>query len=355
MSDSASSSWFSNASDSAKARFLEVEGASVKRFIESQPDVIGSVELLDFSMLTSGAGASNGIGFLVAEIDLGPGRSVVEFVVRFDPGTSLLKQKSFSDEFETMRVAKDAGLPVPQAYWIDIDGRHLGRPGYIMQRVAGQTPSPDAFASGLFASVRPEEREAMILDVAFVHGRLRGAAITGDKVPHLMKRGSGSTAIEREFAWWMTEVEQGYATDARRKFLAEAVKWMVDHQPRSLTPSLVHGDAQFANHIFDKGRVVAMIDWELAFLGHNEADLGVLVGICETMRPSGAASEGIPTESELIEVFEEASGRPIEHWEYFKAMGTFKWCFGLSLFENPPNWDFYQAYLEDALKVAGRR
>jgi aminoglycoside phosphotransferase (APT) family kinase protein len=48
---------------------------------------------------------------------------------------------------------------------------------------------------------------------------------------------------------------------------------LVERLPRPGPPVLVHGDYHFGNMLFDRGRVVAVVDWEIAQLGQPLLDL----------------------------------------------------------------------------------
>jgi aminoglycoside phosphotransferase (APT) family kinase protein len=48
---------------------------------------------------------------------------------------------------------------------------------------------------------------------------------------------------------------------------------LVGRQPRPRPAVLVHGDYHFGNMLFERGRVVAVVDWEIAQLGQPLLDL----------------------------------------------------------------------------------
>jgi aminoglycoside phosphotransferase (APT) family kinase protein len=314
---------FDNQAAAAKEQSLEIDASTLERFIESQPGVTGTVAVADVENLTEGAGASNGIAFFTAEID---GRAE-ELVLRYATPTPLIKQKRFSDEFQTMAAAEAAGIPVPSVRWLDSDGAMLGRPSCIVARLHGRSPPPSLFTEGIFAEAAPSDRHAMMLAAATLHGRLKVAAIGPDGVPHLAARGAGEgeTAIEREYAWWMEEARLANPSPDKLELLADARDQMLAKQPDAYPERLAHGDAQFANVMYGTDcDVVAMLDWELAYLGHNEADLALLIIFSESLNPADAPLEGVPTESEYVEAFEAASGAPVAALDYFKAFCLMK-------------------------------
>lgn len=331
-----------------KAQFKGVTAENLQRMIAAQPEVQGPVAISDVVALSDGAGASNGISFFTAEYDTDDGPQHKELVARYNPGIVLLKQKSFANEFATMQAARAAGLPVARPYWLDATGDLLGTPGYIIARVDGVSPSAGVFDKGLLRDAPPEERRQIMLNAARFHGQLRKMAIPPEAVPHLRDRGVGTTAVERELNWWYREAELHDSGERQLRFIREAMKLLVERQPSTYAPNLVHGDAQYANTMFKNGEIAAVLDWELSFLGQNESDLALLTYCAETLNTVNL--EGVPTTQDFILAFEEESGHPVQHWEYFQAFNLYKWVASSCLYVDAPLFDIYAEKFEQAAK-----
>lgn len=302
----------------AKQRMNAVSPERIAAHLASQPDVRGAVEILEHEQLTSGPGASNGIELFSCQLDMGQGVEKRDFVLRYSPGEQLLKTKTFVAEYETQRVAFEAGLPTPQVRWLDESGESLGCPGYVMDRVNGRTANTAMYSTGLLAEVTQAQRKSMMLDVAGIHGRVRKLAIGADQVPHLAPA-KGESAIAKELSHWLQEISQIELADERRGYIRQLVDWLVENQPELRAPSLVHGDPQVANVMFDDDcNLVALLDWELAFVGYGEADLANLVMLTEMFKDFDTPVTGVPTEAEYIARFEAEAEAPVEHWAYFR-------------------------------------
>lgn len=338
----------------AKARFGEMDEQQLSAFISAQPKVRGPVDISNMRYLSDGAGATNGIAFVTAVLDRGSGRQTETFVLRFSPGISLFKQKSFADEFLTLRAAHREGLPVPEVYWLDPDGSQTGKPSYLMELVVGDAPAAAVFSQGPIASATPTLRKDMMLQAADFHGRLRRAAIGPDKVPHLVGRGQGATPIERELRWWLKEAQLAAPPeDPRRQYMETVIAWLVEHQPSLYAPVLVHGDSQISNIMFRDGKLAAVIDWELSYLGHTETDLAFLCMQTETLQAMDKRVEGTPSDQEYISRYEAASGTLVQHWEYFQMLIVAKVmcvyvCFGNVVPSAEMIWTYHRDLLETA-------
>lgn len=313
----------------ARARFTHIDPERLAAFISAQPDVHGPVSIEDFDTLTDGSGMSNGIAFFTAVIDRGEGPRRESLVLRYAPGVSLLQQKSFEDEFLTMKAVHAAGLTVPAVMWLDADGEGIGAPGFVMERVVGEIPASAMYSRGPFAKLSNEDRHRMMLEPAGFHGRLRKAAIGADRVPHLLKRGEGATPLERELSWWLKEAQLITEPDDPRFLRVKSVHdWLLANQPPVREATLIHGDAQHCNTIFRDGVPAGVLDWELAHLGYAETDIVMMVLTTEILKLTDIVVDDTPTEEEYIARYEAESGEKVEHWAYFKLCMAYRYLVG---------------------------
>lgn len=298
-----------------------VDKARLHAFIKARTPGLAPVSVSDL-VYVEDAGGSNGIAMFETRL----GGEVEKFVLRYAPGEQLLKQKRFDDEFLTLRALGTHDIPAPAARWCDPTGEAIGFPFLVMERLEGRAPANRMmYASGLLAEVTPPVRKSMLLEAAGFHGRLRKAALGPTEVPHLLERGIGATAIERELNWWLREAELVTdPKDPRRLYLAELTQWMIEHQPEVRSATLCHGDGQIANLMYRDGKLVAGLDWELSYLGHNEADLALVAMLVPLHVPPGDFIEGLPSEAELIERYEWEASAKVEHWTFFKLFNLVK-------------------------------
>lgn len=299
----------------------KIDRDALQRFLEHQNDVVGPVVLGPFEYVED-AGSSNGIALFDADL----GGKTIPLVLRYAPGEQLLKQKRFDHEFLTLQVLERHEVAAPRARWCDPTDQAIGFPFLIMERLQGRAPANSAmYSRGLLSEVSADQRRSILLQAAGFHGRLRRAAIGPEAVPHLAERGIGATSIERELSWWLDEAKLvTHPTDPRLGYLVDLVSWMVDHQPDVRPGTLSHGDGQIANLMFRDGQLVAGLDWELSYLGHNEADLALVVMLVAANVPAGEIIDGLPSEADLIRRYEEEAQAPVEHWEFFRLFNLVK-------------------------------
>jgi aminoglycoside phosphotransferase (APT) family kinase protein len=125
--------------------------------------------------------------------------------------------------------------------------------------------------------------------------------------------------------WEKSKTRELIAIDRVHERLAERI-------PAQGPATIVHGDYRLDNMILTpKGKVAAVVDWELCTLGDPLADVGLLMVYWpergeETIalgQPANLAP-GFPTREELRARYAEGSGRDLSELDFFIALGYWK-------------------------------
>ena len=107
--------------------------------------------------------------------------------------------------------------------------------------------------------------------------------------------------------------------------------------PAGTGGGLLHGDYKLGNVMLDgAGRVLAVLDWELASFGEPLADLGWLVASwAEPSDPQwivqpATVADGFPRRADVAELYAGASGRDVDRLDYYVALAFWRWsCINL--------------------------
>jgi aminoglycoside phosphotransferase (APT) family kinase protein len=115
---------------------------------------------------------------------------------------------------------------------------------------------------------------------------------------------------------------------------------------------IVHGDYQFSNIMFNHGRVVAVIDWEISLLGPTLLDLGWICFFADPASFLEDRSQSSPaplSADEIVDVYAASAGYPVdeEQVRWFRAFAGFRFgvitCFNLMLHRrgkrHDPEWE----------------
>ena len=119
--------------------------------------------------------------------------------------------------------------------------------------------------------------------------------------------------------------------------LEAASGWLKENRYVPKRVSLCWGDARLPNLIYRDDRVTGVLDWEMAFLGDPEADLGWWLFL-DWHHSEGNGTprlEGFPEREETVRRYEELTGWQAENLFYNEVMAAFR--FGVimvSLYRN---------------------
>ena len=275
-----------------------------------------------------------------------------KYVLRKKPGGKLLPSAHAVDrEFRVMSALYPTGFPVARQYALCTDDSVLGAMFYVMEMVEGRVLWNGALPE-MDRADRRKTYEHKIATLAKLHSTDYEAIGLGDY-------GKPGNYFGRQIDRWSKQYKLS-ETDNIPK-MNRLIEWLPQTIPPGERTSIVHGDYRLDNLILDaeEPRVKAVLDWELAYLGHNEADLALIVFLTETMKQLDKHVDGTPTEAEYLARFEEEAGAPAEHYDFFKLFPLFKTqCILLSGRSFQPAfeqvWTYYLAHLHAELANAKR-
>jgi aminoglycoside phosphotransferase (APT) family kinase protein len=237
-------------------------------------------------------------------------------VLRRDPPGHVI-ESSRRLEFDLLRVAESAGVPVPRVRWCGEDDPVLGSSFFVMDFVEGETIGRKILRDDAFATARDVLPEELAAAAARIHTIDAGAF--GLRAP------AGESPGAAEIARY-AEILHGIAPDPHPA-LELAIRWLGVRLPAPRAATLVHGDYRMGNVIVGPEGLRAVLDWELAHAGDPMEDLGWL---CVRSWRFGADDKpvaGLCARERLFAAYERASGAPVDPaavrwWEVF---GNFKW------------------------------
>lgn len=272
------------------------------------------------SRVTRFAGGQSNPTYLVATAD-------ARYVLRRKPSGVLLASAHAVDrEYRVIGALGAMGeVAVPRALALCTDDAVIGTAFYVMSHVEGRV-----FWNPRLPDVPREQRraygEALTDALARVHRvdwRAAGLADFGRPAQYL----------ERQLARWGRQYREDEAA-GRVEMLDRLIDWLGANVPPGDDAAVVHGDYRCDNVIFapDGPRVAAILDWELATLGHPLADFAYYLMVYRL--PSLAfpgllgvdlEAEGLPTEDEAVAAYCRRTGRDgIPALDYYVAFSMFR-------------------------------
>jgi aminoglycoside phosphotransferase (APT) family kinase protein len=257
------------------------------------------------------------------------GGSADRFVLRMDPMEGIT-ETSRAREYEILR-AMQGTIPVPQPIWLDAEGTHFGRPAVIMEFISG-TPKPSTMTlsvTGLGTvlgdPLRGQIRPQYLDMLAKIHNfQWAGADLPSYAAPTADPKQATRWLIN----FWKELLEQDAVV--REPVMRLATQWLEENIPDCEKLSFVHGDFRTGNYLFNEatGKVTAMLDWEMSYIGDFHADLAWLLQPVFGTRIDGVfrVSDIFEGEEDFIAAYEAASGNRVNRktLHYFKVFNDWK-------------------------------
>ena len=245
------------------------------------------------------------------------------FVLRKKPPGKLLPSAhAVEREHRIIAALQGSGVPVPRVHALCEDPTVIGTPFFVMDHVEGRV-FRDVNLPGVASAERAAIYDAMNEALAIYH-QLDWRAMG------LADFGRSGSYFARQFDRWAKQYDAARTIDIPAMENLKA--WLATHMPTDDETTLVHGDYRLENMIFHptEPRILAVLDWELATLGHPLADLAYNClpwNLC-TRPTSGFADAlpaGVPSEADYVAAYCRRTGRPgIPNWKFYVAFSLFR-------------------------------
>lgn len=204
----------------------------------------------------------------------------------------------------------------------------IGSPFYLMERVAGEVivgEVPETLDSPLQRRAIADELIDALVEIHAVDWRAAGLEGFGKPSGYLerqVRRFSGLWEINR----------------TREIAAVERVgRWLAEQMPNSGPSTIVHGDYRLGNTMFaadPPAKLVSVLDWEMATIGDPLADVGYMCMFwAQDEDPDDSLRQqvgqvtrrqGFPSRAELIERYEQRSGRNMQDLRWYTVLALWK-------------------------------
>jgi aminoglycoside phosphotransferase (APT) family kinase protein len=234
------------------------------------------------------------------------GGATREFVVRVKPPGALL-ETDLRQEFEVYRLLGERGIAVPAVYAYEAGENAFGGPFFVMDRAPGT--SPNVWRRRDRAELEANWEGGGSLAEDLLTSLVRIHAIPDADAPPVLPRRDYEAAVSH----W--EEVQGSMALVRDPVVEDAYAWLRDRVPDPVPATLVHGDYRIGNCLNRDGRITAILDWELSYVGDPRYDLGYISLAYEAgafTHPGSELLGSIADREWFLDSYEERSGRPVD-------------------------------------------
>ena len=232
------------------------------------------------------------------------------------PGARIAGPADIPRQGRLMKALSEAGLPAPPILAMSPEPVVDGRPFVLMAKIDGDR------IEGIVGTVPDHQLASSAVEVLkALHALPLERTGIGDEEPQ---------PLEAELMRWGWLMER--APEELTARAPELGGRLAETRPAPQEPTLVHGDYHYGNMLFREGRVVGVLDWEIAQIGQPLLDLACLSVVAN----AGRAGEGVPgggkvdvDDGDLLEMY----GADPADYTWFLALTYYKYAsiFGYNL------------------------
>jgi aminoglycoside phosphotransferase (APT) family kinase protein len=251
-----------------------------------------------------------------------------EYVLRRPPfGANIKSAHDMEREFAVLTKLHVAGFTkVPDAIHLCVDEHVMGVKFYLMKRVKGiilrnRLPKDLAVGEELFRALS----KAMIDQLVKLHQ----IDIHDSGLDSL---GKPEGYVQRQVEGWIKRYVNAQTDDIAS--MNEVAAWMQKNIPTTSSVSFIHNDFKYDNLVLNPDRlseIIAILDWEMATVGDPLMDLGTTLAYwaeasdAEALKPFSLTwMPGNLTRKEVVEYYQQQSGRYIDSMVFYYVFGSFK-------------------------------
>ncbi|MDZ7671027.1 MAG: phosphotransferase family protein [Gammaproteobacteria bacterium] len=221
-------------------------------------------------------------------------------------------------EAQLMRLAREAGVPEPEVYYVLQPEDGLGE-GFLMEWLDGETLGARIARSPELADVRPK----LAYECGQVLARIHSIDIAAGRLEEHLQVHTPEQFVRQ--MWERYEL-----LETPQPMIDYAARWLLDHLPAAPRRTLVHNDFRNGNFMVDEHGIKAVLDWEVAHIGDPMRDLG---WICTNSWRFGVSDKpvgGFGEYADLFAGYEAESGERVdpEHVRFWEVFGSFWWAIG---------------------------
>ena len=251
------------------------------------------------------------------------------FVLRKKPPGQLLPSAHMIErEYRVMHALRNSDLPMIPARLLCEDPSIIGTSFYVMDFVEGRI-----FRDPALPGMGAGERREIYANMADVMGRLHASDW---QAVGLEGFGKPAGYLARQIALWTRQYEA--AKTHLIPAMDELIRWLPANIPADERTTIAHGDFRLENLMYHptEPRVIGVLDWELATLGHPFADVAYncMIWHLDPSTPNlgglagrDLAALGIPSEADYVAGYcKSANIAGIDDYSFFLAFAFFRFA-----------------------------
>lgn len=286
----------------------------------------GDIEITDLARVPGGGSKE------MFRFNLSHNGQLKRLILRMNPGESIVETHRLR-EFQVIAAMKGT-VPVPDVFWVDVDGSELGSGAMICGFVDGVTKPSEptgekgavsGIGSGFPQKLREKLSGPFVKHLVAIHQfDLLNADLSSLDLPEPGTIDAAELCLNHWSRVWEEDSFEPHPV------MTLARKWLKNNMPTTEKMCVIHNDYRNGNFMFDEdsGEITAILDWELAHLGDIHEDLAWVLfpGFSSPDENGEPLVCGLLSREEFIQQYQNLSGIKIDEQRlhYYTVMNLYK-------------------------------
>jgi len=270
-----------------------------------------------------------------------------EYVLRRPPFGAVKRGHDMSREYKVLSNLYASFSKIPKVFAFTEDESVLGAPFYIMEK-----------ANGIILDYKEaKKRNISANDFKRISNTWLDTFVELHNVDYktagLQDLGKPEGYVERQITNWAKQYEKAKTDNIPQS--EQVIKWLQNKMPKESSNCLIHNDFKYDNVMFKDDswtEINTVLDWEMCTLGDPLMDLGTSLSYWITEDDLDALKKGLPSPTvfsgnpnrlDIVEMYSQKSGRPINNLVFYYVYGLFK----LSVIVQQIYYRYHKGYTTD--------
>jgi aminoglycoside phosphotransferase (APT) family kinase protein len=289
---------------------LAADGAAQERLCRFVATAAGARHATISSIAPLRGGAIQENWSVDIDLEGGAGAGRYALVLRTDAPSRVAASHGRAEEYSLLKLARAAGVAVPEPLWLCGDPAIIGRAFYLMRRVPGVAAGHRIVKDLSLGGPRDALAERLGQELARIHAVTPAtvARLAPDRSFDFLTPASANPGLDRVQLYRRYLDELGDPHPA----LEWGLRWLELNSRPSREIVLIHEDFRTGNYLVDGQGLTAVLDWEFAAWGDPMSDIGWFCAKCWRFGAADREAGGIAARAPFYRGYEAASGRRID-------------------------------------------
>ena len=249
----------------------------------------------------------------------GPHDGNHRWVLRKQPPSPLIGSWAKDCELAIIQAAYDAGVPVPKPLALCMDDSIIGAPFIILEFLDGFAGGRQIVRDPVMGDIGP----ALAAEIGAAMAKLHSITPPGPTLDFIEL--GNEPPVSRRIQMYRQQLD---LLDDPHPVLEFVLPWLDQHQPAAQRYTLIHSDFRTGNYMIRDGKLVGILDWEIADWGDPREDLGYFCAKCWRFGNIHQEAGGIAPRAALYDSYNAATDHPvdIEDAPFWEIMGAMRWA-----------------------------